>query len=471
MQQPTRRSFLQSTACGFGGLALADLLAAQSPLAPRTPMIPARAKRVIFLYMRGGPSHMDTFDYKPRLQQDDGKDLPFALPRLQVLQRRNLQKLMGSPFKFRRHGQSGLWCSEVFPLTAQHMDKLCVVKSMHTEGVDHGQATIKLHTGAESFVRPSLGSWVVYGLGSENQNLPGFITICPLRSDAGTRSYGSAFLPAAYGGTPIGFEEIPSSQATIRDLSNPRLPADVQRLQLDLLQSMNRAHLQRATADRQLEGSIHSFELGFRMQGAAPALMDLTRETSATLRLYGIGTQPTDEFGRQCLMARRFAEAGVRFIQLTYTSRKLRGISDWDQHTNLKGDLEFNALATDRPVAALLTDLHARGLLEDTVVWWGGEFGRTPVSEGRGGGVSGRDHNPYGFTHWLAGGGVKPGISHGDTDDFGYHAVSSKVHMHDMHATLLHLLGIDHERLTYRYAGRDFRLTDVYGNVVHEILR
>jgi hypothetical protein len=462
---------LQSAACGFGYLALADLTRAaqeeSNPLALKATHHPARAKRIIFLFMRGGPSHMDTFDYKPKLQRDDGKPLPFDVPKLQRMAGRGLGKLMGSPFKFKQHGQSGRWISEVFPELAKHADKLCMLNGMHTVGVDHGQATIMLTTGNGTLVRPSMGSWLVYGLGTENRRLPGFVSICPARSDVGARGYSNAFLPAAYQGTTVGFDDIPASKATIRHIVNERMPADLQRRQLDLLAGMNRDHLDKRPGDGQLEGAIQSFELGFRMQDDAPKLMDLSSETTATLRRYGIGEARTDDFGRQCLMARRLAEAGVRYIQLSHSSRKVNGFPDWDQHQNLKNELTWNAGMVDRPIAALLSDLESRGMLEDTLVWWGGEFGRTPLVQGN---SAGRDHNPYGFSMWLAGGGTKPGTCYGETDDYGYYAIKDKIHVHDLHATILHLMGIDHEKLTYRYAGRDFRLTDVYGRVVNEII-
>jgi hypothetical protein len=342
---------------------------------------------------------------------------------------------------------------------ARHADNLCVLRGLHTEGVTHGQATLKLHTGSSTFTRPSLGSWVVYGLGTENRSLPGFVTICPPRGHGGVLNYGNGFLPAAYQGTALGAAGAPASRATIRHIVNDRLTPAQQRRQLDLLQAMNGDHLARSDGDERIEGVIESHELAFRMQAAAPQLTDLGAETPATLALYGIGEQPTDDFGRQCLLARRFAEAGVRFVQVSHSFK-------WDQHDNLKKGHEANAHEVDRPIAGLLTDLEARGLLEDTLVLWGGEFGRTPVTEGK----DGRDHNPYGYTMWLAGGGVKGGLAHGETDEFGYHAVEGKVHLHDLHATLLHLLGLDHERLTFRHDGRDFRLTDVYGRVVREIL-
>jgi hypothetical protein len=453
----TRRQLLKSAAAGFGYLAFAGLAAAEerTPLAPKLGHHPARAKRIIFLFMHGGPSQVDTFDYKPRLQKDDGKDLPFEPAKGTTVTR----KLMASPWQFAQHGESGFWVSELFPEVARHVDDLCLLSGMHTEGQSHGQAVLQLHTGAQILTRPSMGSWVVYGLGTENQSLPGFVTICPTRGHGGVLNYGNAFLPAAYQGTAIGSAGTPASSAQIRHIGNGRLTPEQQRRQLDLLQAMNRAHLDRAGGDDRIEGVIESFELAFRMQSAAPRLTDLRGESQATRALYGIDEKPTDDFGRQCLLARRFAEAGVRFIQVSHSFK-------WDQHGNLKGGHEKNAREVDKPIAALLTDLKARGLLQDTLVLWGGEFGRTPVAQGR----DGRDHNPQGFTMWLAGGGVKSGLVYGATDEFGYYAVRDKVHMHDLHATVLHFLGLDHEKLTYRYAGRDFRLTDVYGRVVKEIM-
>jgi hypothetical protein len=366
---------------------------------------------------------------------------------------------MASPWPFARHGQSGAWVSGLFPHTAKHVDDLCILKGMHTEGQSHGQAVLQLHTGAQLFTRPSIGSWVVYGLGTESRDLPGFVTICPSRGHGGVRNFGNAFLPAAYQGTAIGVAGEPASKATVRDIVNPKLSRAEQRRELDLLQALNRAHLDRSGGDDRIEGVIASYELAFRMQTAAPGVTDLSGESRATRALYGIDGGPTDDFGRQCLLARRFAEAGVRYIQVSHSFK-------WDQHGQLRSGHQKNAMEVDCPIAGLLTDLKQRGLLDDTLVLWGGEFGRTPVAQG----ADGRDHNPHGFTMWLAGGGVKPGFSFGETDEFGYFAVTDKVHMHDLHATILHLMGLDHERLTYRYAGRDFRLTDVYGRVVSEIL-
>ncbi|MBI1373220.1 MAG: DUF1501 domain-containing protein [Phycisphaera sp.] len=479
----TRRHLLRHSACGFGSLALAGLLGEQqahgassqlapNPLAPRPPHFAPKAKRVIFLYMSGGPSQMDTFDYKPLLQRDHGKPLPGGVPELQKAAGRRLGTLLGSPFKWAQHGQSGLHISELFPNVAHHADDLCVIKSMHTEGFDHANATLKFNTGAITSARPSMGSWITYGLGTDNASLPGFLTICPDRT-RGTRNYSNAFLPAIYQGTAIGHDGTPTREADIRHLTNAELSPDLQREQLAFIQSLNRDHQQRASAGGQLEGLIQSFELAFRMQAEAPKWMGLESEPTHVLDSYGIGDDETDDFGRQCLMARRFAEAGVRFIQLTHTIRRRHNkIAQWDQHQYLEEGLRLNSNAVDKPIAALLADLKQRGLFDDTLVLWGGEFGRTSVLEMRGKDSTqwGRDHNPLGFTVWMAGGGVKGGYSHGATDDYGYRAVDNKVHIHDLHATILHLLGLDHERLTYRYAGRDFRLTDVYGNVVHDII-
>jgi len=469
--QPSRRRLLQDAACGFGSLALAGLCARQSEAAPtaaRQPHFAPKAKRIIFLFMAGGPSQMDTFDYKPLLQRDHGKDMPGGIPELQRKIGRRLKKLQASPFRWKQHGESGLWISELFPQIARHADDLCVLKSLHTDGFDHGTAMLRLHTGEDRQIRPSVGSWVTYGLGSENENLPGFVALSPLDRATGVRGYGSAFLPAVYQGTPIGRQNVPFKEAGLRHLKNPRLSDRLQQAQLARLAERNQLHLERSGPDAQLDGVIRSFELAFRMQKEVPRLMNLSSETAATLERYGVDQQPTDDFARQCLMARRLAEAGVRFIQVTHAYRDSK-TTLWDQHGYLVEGLRNNSARVDQPIAALLGDLKERGLLEDTLVLWGGEFGRTPVNEGRGGGKVGRDHNPLGFTMWMAGGGTKGGYSYGATDDYGYYAVQDKMHMHDLHATLLYALGLDHEQLTYRYAGRDFRLTDVYGRVVREI--
>ena len=463
MTQPlSRREILKSISCGFGYLAFAGLgaqasAATMNPMMARPAIIPARAKRVIFLFMQGGPSHVDTYDPKPLLDQNDGKEIEFRVARTRTVTAR---KILKSPWKFKQYGQCGRWVSELFPEVARHVDDLCFIQSVHTDGVAHGPATLCLHTGATNLVRPSVGAWVTYGLGTENQDLPGFVTISPPANMGGPRNYGNAFLPTVYQGTAIGRVGAP---AGIRHLTNDHIASVEQRKQFDLLQAINREQARNSPGDFELNAAIDSYELAFRMQAKAPGLMDLTGESRETLKLYGIGEHPTDEYGKQCLLARRLAEAGVRYIQVNCADNGTN--PKWDQHSNLPKHAD-HARATDKPVAGLLADLKARGLLDDTLVWWGGEFGRTPFAEAR----DGRDHNPTGFTIWLAGGGVKPGIAFGRTDDYGFEAVEDKVHMHDLHATVLHLLGLDHERLTYRYAGRDFRLTDVYGHVVNEIM-
>jgi hypothetical protein len=456
----SRRELLRLSANGFGLLALADVLRAHeakvpSALAPRAPHFEARAKRIIFLFMHGGPSQVDTFDPKPMLKKHHGKPYPGQKPRVQFAATRDLLR---SPWEFRPGGTSGLQVSDLFPEVRKCADDLCVIRSVHADNSAHGGALLQLHTGSDTFVRPSIGSWVTYGLGTENQNLPGFITLCPTLDHGGVQNWSSAFLPAAYQGTPIGQAAIPAKRARVTDITPGSAP-ELQRMQLDLLKQMNGDHLAVGGPDSALEARIGSFELAFRMQAEAPAVMDLSRESLKTLEMYGIGDgRSTDNFGRQCLTARRLAEAGVRFIQCSHSYK-------WDQHDNLKKDHARNALQVDQPIAALLADLKQRDLLKDTLVWWGGEFGRTPVAQGG----DGRDHNPHAFSMWLAGGGVNGGMVHGATDDFGYYAVEEKVHMHDLHATILHLLGLDHEKLTYRHAGRDFRLTDVSGTVVKEL--
>jgi len=476
----SRRTALRRTACGFGGLALAGLCADGSTAAKRntsgspnnnplsvkpTHLLP-RAKRVIFLFMQGGPSHVDTFDFKPALEEYDGKSMPFDDARTiaKSQQRGTSQRVMKSPWQFKQYGESARAASDLFPMTASHMDDLTMVHSMSTEGVAHGPATLFLHCGSTNFVRPSLGSWVTYGLGSENENLPGFISLSPSAGNGGPRNYGNAFLPAVYQGTVVGKAGGSIKDATIRNLKNANLSRGQQQRQLEFLQNLNREQLQASAGGSELEAVINSFELGWRMQNNVPDVLQLQQESKATLAMYGIDEKETDNYGRQCLMARRLCEAGVRFIQVNYGDNSANPA--WDQHSNLPKHAD-HARAVDKPIAGLLQDLKQRGLLEDTIVWWGGEFGRTPYAQSNG---TGRDHNPSGFTTWLAGDCVKSGLSHGATDEFGAAAVEDKVHMHDLHATLLHLLGLDHERLTYRYAGRDFRLTDVHGRVVKEIL-
>ena len=457
----SRRRALANTAVGFGSLALSSLLAdtaPPNPLAVRAPHFPAKAKRIIFIFLSGGPSQVDTFDYKPLLARDDGKPFPFDKPKVQFNSTGNLLK---SPWAFKQYGQSGLWVSDLFPKLAERVDDLCMINSVYGTNPAHGGAVMKVHTGSDNFIRPSIGSWVSYGLGTENANLPSFVTICPTLAFGGINNWSSSFLPAVYQGTAFGNASVPSPQARVKYISNPRLSREIQQLQLDRLKELNRAHQSQTGPEASLEARINSFELAFRMQSEIPKVEDLAGETEATQKQYGLDNQVTSNFGRMCLMARRFAEAGVRFIQITHNDNKVQ----WDQHSDLKAGHEKNASEVDLPIAGLLQDLKTRGLLEDTLVWCGSEFGRTPTAEG----TNGRDHNPEGFTMWLAGGGVKGGLRYGSTDDYGYFATENKVHIHDLHATILHLMGLDHERLTYRYAGRDFRLTDVEGNVVREI--
>ncbi|QDV52410.1 DUF1501 domain-containing protein [Gimesia fumaroli] len=462
----SRRDLLKKSAVGFGNLALLSMLneeaqaaSSKDPLAPKEPHFTPRAKRVIFLFMKGGPSHMDTFDYKPQLQKYDGKPLPFDKPRVQFAPTGNLLK---SPWKFKQYGDSGIRVSELFPNVAECVDDLCIINSLHGTNAAHGGALLKLHTGSDAFVRPSMGSWVTYGLGTENQNLPGFITICPTLAHGGVKNWSSAFLPAPYQGTPLGNAAVAAEQAQIEYIKNNFLSRKVQRKQVEFLNDLNRLHQDQTGPNQILEDRIGSFELAFRMQEEVPQIQDISGETEATRKMYGLDEEVTADFGRQCLMARRFAERGVRFIQVSHSDQKVQ----WDQHSNLLEGHGKNAKEVDKPIAGLLKDLKQRGLLKDTLVVWGGEFGRTPTAQGK----NGRDHNPEGFTMWLAGGGVKAGFQYGATDEFGYYAAKDKMHIHDFHATLLHILGMNHEKLTYRYAGRDFRLTDVAGHVAHGVL-
>jgi hypothetical protein len=452
-QCTSRREFLKATSCGFGFLALADLCtriaAAESsnPLAPKAPHFQAHAKRVIFMYMGGAPSHVDTFDYKPKLQADNGKGSDAN---------GKGRKLLKSPFKFSQYGKGGLWLPEIFPSLAKHADELCLLNSMHTDVAVHGSATSQLHTGNFRFIRPSMGSWTLYGLGSENSELPGFIS---LNGAGGTANFSSAFLPASYQGTKIDVgngDKKGGSQ--LANIANPRLGAELQRKQLNTLSELNREKLEKDQVNPELEGLIESYELAFRMEGAVPQVMDLSAESSQTQASYGIGEKGTDNFGRQCLLARRFVEAGVRFVEL--------GMGGWDQHNNLKAKLTSNAHRIDKPIAGLLEDLKQRDLLKDTLIVWGGEFGRTPAAQND----DGRDHNNRGFSMWMAGGGVKGGYRHGATDEHGVVAVDKKMHINDLHATMLYLLGLDHEKLTYRYSGRDYRLTDLAGVVAKDVV-
>ncbi|MBX3443184.1 MAG: DUF1501 domain-containing protein [Planctomyces sp.] len=467
---PSRRQVLQTAGCGFGALAWAALANTSGAVADSGPGIglphfAPRAKRIIFLFMQGGVSQVDSFDYKPRLAADDGLKTPFDDARLRANTGAGLSehRLMRSPWAFAQHGESGLWVSDLFPEMARHADELCVLRGMHTEGVAHGPATLFLHCGAAALVRPSLGAWVLYGLGTENQNLPGFVSISPSLGNGGARNFGAAFLPAEHQGTPLGRAGAPLETPGLRNLA-PRGIGVAERERFELMQRLNAAQAARRGGDDELEAALRSYELAWRLQESAPDVLDLSGETAATQARYGIGQSPTDAFGRQCLLARRMCEAGVRFIQVTYGDNTANPA--WDQHSNLPRHAE-HAAAVDRPIAALLEDLRQRGLLDDTIVWWGSEFGRTPYAEKNG---TGRDHNPGGFTIWLAGGGFRAGMAYGETDEFGHRAIVDTVHMHDLHATLLHQLGLDHERLTYRYAGRDFRLTDVAGRVVRPVI-
>ena len=463
----SRRQALGRCAVGFGALALADLLARADssavpspetspahPLAPRPPHFAPRARRILFLFMHGGPSHVDTFDYKPALIRDSGKPLPFAKPRVQFAQTGDLRK---SPWEFRPYGECGARISDLFPQVGALADQLCFVKSVHGTNEAHGGALLKLHTGSDSLVRPSLGSWVSYGLGTENQNLPSFVTLNPTQGHGGVGNWSSAFLPAVHHGTAIAGALGKNGKPGIAYLGDGT-DAARQRVLLDFLGDTHRDQLRQTGPDAELEARIQSFELAFKMQTEAPEAFDLSQETKATRRLYGLEDPLTEKMGRQCLLARRLAERGVRFVQVTH--------GYWDQHDRLTPDHGKLAAEVDRPIAGLLRDLGARGLLSDTLVWWGGEFGRTPTSQGN----DGRDHHPHAFTMWFAGAGVRPGFSYGITDEYGFYLADQQVHIHDLHATILHLLGLDHERLTFRHGGRDFRLTDVHGQVVTPIL-
>ncbi len=462
----TRRAALQAISCGFGYMAFSGMADAQGakaargasgPLAAKSPHFTPGAKRVIFLSMSGGPSHVDTFDYKEALNQMDGQSYE--------ARGRGRARLLGSPWKFTRQGKSGLYVSELLPAIGSHADEMCLLRGMHTDVPAHPQATIQMHTGSFQFVRPSMGAWTVYGLGTVNQNLPGFVTLSPGNGNGGVQNYGAAFLPAVYQGSAVnlsgggaggrrgrgGSESMPNiARSTWTDAG--------QREQMEFVQKLNQEKLRREARSDAIEGVIESYELAFRMQAEVPDVMDTSNETPETLALYGIGEQETNAFGRQCLLARRFAEAGVRFVEISH--------GGWDTHRNLRNDMVRQCGQIDRPIAGLLTDLKRRGMLKDTLVIWGGEFGRTPYAQDG----DGRDHNHRGFTMWMAGGGVKGGYSYGSTDEVGYEAVDGKMHVHDWHATVLHLLGMDHTKLTYNHAGRDFRLTEVYGTVATDIV-
>jgi hypothetical protein len=448
---------------GFGLLGLASVLAqndllgatparsaAASPLAPHSTHFAPKAKQVIFLFMNGGPSHVDTFDPKPALVKYAGtkpEELVKNYPR-------SIGNLFPTPFKFKKHGANGVDVSELFPHVASVIDDICVVRSMHTDIPNHEPALLMMNSGNTQPTRPSLGSWLTYGLGTENQNLPGYVVLCPGKPVVGPQLWGNSFLPGIFQGCHIDNGKI-DPRTVIQHVHNAYLSLSAQRQQLDLLQRLNREHLAARPQDGQLEARIESLEMAFRLQFAAQEVFELQQETQLTRDLYGKGA-----FADACLAARRLVERGVRMVQLYYG-----GGQPWDDHGDIFNHAK-HAQASDQPIAALLKDLKSRGLLDETLVVWGGEFGRTPWSQG----AKGRDHHSRGFTMWLAGGGVKGGLAYGNTDEFGNAAVENKVHVHDLHATILHLLGIDHERLTYRYSGRDFRLTDVHGQVVSDII-
>lgn len=478
----TRREALWQMGGGFVGLALTSLLAGDgffqkhlraaspssatlptSPLAPKRPQIPTRAKSCIFLMMNGAPSQVDTFDYKPVLEQYAGKTLP---PDKQYINSggRKVGYLTPNFRPFRPGGESGLLISDYFPRVREHADKLAVIRSCHTDSHAHGSALVSMNTGSIQIGRPSLGSWCVYGLGTENQSLPGFVVMLDKRGGpiSGQPNWSSGFMPSTFQGTLFRPEGNP-----ILDLRGPTyIDSDAQRRQLDLLAQFNATHLAERPGGHELAARAATYELAYRMQAEAPEAVDLSHETAHTLEMYGVGKQPTDEFGRNCLIARRLVERGVRFIQLYSGGGHLE--ETWDAHESIEKNHGRHGAEVDQPIAALLTDLEQRGLLESTLIVWGGEFGRMPFSEGEG--APGRNHNPYGFSMWLAGAGVRGGMAYGETDEFGFEAVSNKVHVHDLHATILHLMGLDHELLTYFHQGRDESLTDVYGRVVHDVI-
>ncbi len=454
----SRRDALKAVSSGFGYLAFSSLAATASakevnPLAPKVAHFPAKAKRVIFLCMRGGPSHVDTFDYKPALTRDNGKTGQFR------------GSLLGSPWEFKQRGKSGLWISELLPEIGSMADEMCLLRGMHTDRPVHPLAMTALHTGNSQLVRPSLGAWTLYGLGSENESMPGFVSINPAPGSA--QHYGSAFLPAVYQGTKLAGSKAKGRRRSSRrggdgsivpDIKNPMLTTRQQRQQIDLIQDLNKEKLKRDQHAPAVEGVIESYELAFRMQSEMPELMDLSRESEKTMALYGIDGSESDSFGRQCLLARRLSESGVRFVEVSHNG--------WDTHRGMDTSIPRLCNEIDRPIAGLLADLKRRKMLDETLVIWSGEFGRTPYAQNG----NGRDHNNKGYTSWMAGGGVKGGFSFGATDEHGHAAVEGRCHTHDWHATILHLMGLNHEQLTYRHAGRDFRLTDVAGKVLTDIV-
>ena len=460
---------LRQAACGFGGVALAAMLGKTSAASENDdveagkafhakPHFAPKAKSVIFLYMDGGPSQVDTWDPKPLLTRDNGK--PFGMKR-EPTQFNNAGNTLGSLWKFRNYGESGIPVSDLFPSIAQHVDDLAVIRSMTSNFSEHTNANYFLHTGSGLQGRPSMGAWVSYGLGSENEDLPGFVVLNGgLIPPGGLDNFNSGFLPAAYQGSTFQSGKLPVANILPTE-SRPEL----QRAKLDLLAELDQSAMARDGVHDQLESAIRNYELAFRMQTAVPDLANLEQETETIREAYGINSKygPTQIFGRQCLLARRLVERGVRFIELTCPQV---GGDRWDQHNNLKDGHENNARAVDQPIGALLADLKQRGLFDETLVIWTGEFGRTPFAQGK----NGRDHNPFGFSSWMAGAGIKGGTIYGETDEYGYKAIRDKVEIHDLHATMLHLMGVDHQQLTFRWSGRDMRLTDVHGNVIEGIL-
>ncbi|MBM4075339.1 MAG: DUF1501 domain-containing protein [Planctomycetes bacterium] len=462
-----RRQLLQLAGCGFGGLAMRGILNDQAvasdgqAIRHQAQFVP-RAKRVIFLFIQGGPSQLDLFDPKPLIAEKHGQTITPGLDGYEVSVGVDKYLALKPIAPIRPRGESGMMMSDLLPNLAELADDLCLLRGMHTDNEAHAPATLQLHTGASIDVRPSMGAWFGYGLGTENQNLPSFITIHP---DSDVRTYGAGFLPASFQGTPVNLSATGKDSA-IKYLIDQDTSVDQQRHRLDFVQRLNRRLQTRYESDRQMEGMIQSFELAFRMQSETPKLIDLSEETADTQSMYGIDNAATEKNGRACLLARRLSEAGVRFVQVS--------MGGWDHHGNIIKELPKSCLGTDKPIAGLLKDLKARGLMDDTLVVWSGEFGRTPWSQDLSGTspieTHGREHQPEGYSAFMAGAGVKAGLTYGATDEFGYRAIEGKVHLHDMHATMLHLLGIDHTQLTYRNAGRDYRLTDVYGRIVSEIL-
>ncbi len=470
MHNLSRRQMLLRLSNGFGAVALSALLAeeasgtdtmANDPLAPRLTHYPPRAKSVIFLYMDGGPSQVDTFDPKPRLDREHGEPIKIKAPPTQFIPHDAPPRVMRSPWKFKHYGHCGTPVSDLFPHVGACADDLCVVRSMVANFTEHANANLFLHTGFNQQGRPSMGAWVTYGLGSQCRNLPGYVVLKGGFIPAGgTDNFHSGFLPAVYQGSLFRNDAAP-----VANLQRSEASDELQRDKLALLRALDRSVIARLGNDDRVEAAISNYELAFRMQAAVPELLDTAGETRATRRLYGLEEDTTRSFGMQCLLARRLVERGVRFVEVTPPA--VAGANRWDQHDKIKDGHEKMALATDLPIAGLLCDLKSRGLLEQTLVIWAGEFGRTPVAQGT---STGRDHSPYGFSIWLAGGGIRGGMVYGATDEYGFHAVENKVEVHDLHATMLHLLGIDHRQLSYRFGGRDMRLTDVHGNILSDLL-